>query len=312
MKKLLLLPIFAVSALILSSCSTTQLAGQAPAGDDVYYTEAKAQVITKAPVTAQANQSEKSYRTDEQLYGDESSYDNRYNDDYYYSSRINRFYYNSPYRSYYDNGYAFGYNPWYTYSYDPFFYDPWAYRPGVSLWFNIGRPYYYGYYGSRYNNGYWGPYSYYDVYPGYGYGGYYGGYYGNGGGRYNAPSNPRPNRESGVGRAYDRIETTQGNGGIINTGRPNRGSAVQNNQPNGRVSSDRNNTTSQPAATSSRPTRTQAQPRQSAPEPAPRQAPSVSSRPERSSAPAPSSSGGNSGGSSSGGSSSGSRPSRGR
>ena len=47
MKKILL-PVFAGSALLLNSCSTTQLAQQA-GSDDVYYTEAKAKVIT--PVT---------------------------------------------------------------------------------------------------------------------------------------------------------------------------------------------------------------------------------------------------------------------
>ena len=329
MKKLLL-PVFAVSALLLNSCSTTQLAGQADSNDDVYYTEAKAKVIQPPAERVQSSTPNKSYRTDEQLYGDEysdNSYrNNRYDDDYTYSSRINRFYYNSPYRPYYDYRYSYGYNPWYTYSYDPFFYDPWLYRPGVSVWIGTGRywsPYNYGYYGSRYNNGYWGPYSYYNTYPGYNYGGRYysgGGYYN--GGVYNNPNHrARPDRESGMGRSGNNDPQT----GIYipSTGRPNRSSVNPNRTPDGRISSSdqgSSGASSQPSSTSSRPnrpSRTQeaAAPRQQT-APAPRPEPREYSRPERSSSPAPSSSGSSSGGgssngSSSGGSSSGSRPSRG-
>ncbi len=332
MKKLLL-PVFAASALILNSCSTTRLAGQADSNDDVYYTEARAKVITPVVARVQNNRQEQSYRTDEQLYRDNDDTDTRYYDDYTYSSRINRFYYNSPYRPYYDYRYSYGYNPWYSYSYDPFFYDPWLYRPGVSVWINTSRygsRYNYGYYGSVYNNGYWGPYSYYNTYPGYNYGGGYyngGGYYG-GGSVYNNPNHrARPNRESGVSRIGNNDPQT----GIYTppTGRPNRASVPNNHTPDGRISSSgqvsTGSTSAQPSTSDisrpSRPSRTQEapEPRQQT-APAPRPEPREYSRPERSSSPAPSSSGssygggssnGSSSGGSSSGSSSGSRPSRG-
>lgn len=227
MKKFLL-PVLAVPALLLSACSTTQLAGQAEANDDVYYTEVRAKEIP--PVVARTEPEaaqEKSYRTDEQLYRDDDySNDrysnNRYNDDYYYdySSRINRFYYNSPWRPYYDWGYSYGYNPWYTY--DPFFYDPWLFRPGVSLWVNYGYPRSwmynnYGYYGAGFNNGFWGPYSYYNTYPGYGYGG---GYYSDNNRRFNSPNyRPRPNR--GGSETY---RPSNGGGTVVTGGQP-RGSS---------------------------------------------------------------------------------------
>lgn len=250
--KRLILPVFAVSAFLLSSCSTTQLARQADSSDDVYYTEAKAKIITPV-VYNEVNKQEQTYRTDEQLYGDEQYADNRFEDDYSYSARINRFYYNSPYRPYYDYRYSYGYNPWYTYSYDPFFYDPWLYRPGISLWVGVGRyprwnNYHYGYYGGGYNNGYWGPYSYYNTYPGYGYGGYYGGGYYGGNYRDNNPNyRARPNR--GGSEYYGNGSSGNRSGGTIVTGGDRRGSAPGRND--GRVSSDN----SQPASnTRPRPT----------------------------------------------------------
>ncbi|MBC7914473.1 MAG: hypothetical protein H7Y07_10165 [Pyrinomonadaceae bacterium] len=351
--KRVLLPILAGSVLILSSCSTAQLAGQANSNDDVYYTQAKAKVVEAPAVKVQPTEdnqanskADNSYRTQEELYGGRDYSDRDYDDTYRYgyASRLNRFYYNSSWRTYYDYRYSNGYNPWYTYNYDPFFYDPWNYRRRVSVWVGINSypryydSYYnYGYYGSGYGNGYWGPYSYYNSYPGY-YGS--GRYYSGGGGVYSRPSNPRPNREAGLQRGERSIDDSQnsGNVGTSGGGRPSRGSSAPN-QPigNGRVSSqpegysspsnDRpsrgasssegkpsakpSETSAQPSAPS-RPTRTQ----ETSPT---RSEPRVEySRPERSSPPSSSgSSGGSSSSSGSGGnsssgsgSSSGSRPSR--
>lgn len=241
MKKFII-PAIAASAFMLYSCSTTQLASQADS-DDVYNTTATARVIQPRVAPAQtaddiATSDDRTYRTDEQLYGGGNYTDRDYEDNYRYgyASRINRFYYNSPWRTYYDY-YGSNYYPWYSYQYDPFFYDPWAYRPG--LWVGINSfprgifGYNYGYYGYS-GYGYMGPYSYYNTYPGYRYG------YGNGGyfGGYNA-SNPRPNR--GGNDAYRPI-----NRGTIITGGQARTST---NSSGNRVNRDNN----QPSSTNTRP-----------------------------------------------------------
>ncbi len=109
-------------------------------------------------------------RSKSREYGDDPDYDN----DYYYASRINRFYYPFYNRPYYSSFY----NP---YWYDPYWVDPywgWSpwYRPGFSISFGTG-PYWSSYWGwsSWYGCGSFG--SYYG-YPGYGmYGGYYSGYW---------------------------------------------------------------------------------------------------------------------------------------
>jgi hypothetical protein len=325
MKKFLL-PVFAVSALLLSSCSTQQLARQAQSDDDVYYTEAKAKVI-EVPVARTAETTrEKTFRTDEQLYRDNNNTSDWYYDDYSYSTRLNRFYYNSPFRPYYDYRYSYGYNPWYTYSYDPFFYDPWFYRPGVSVWVgNYGSRYYnynyYGHYGSRYDNGFWGPYSYYNMYPGYGYGYNNGRYYGNSGGvgfDNPSPGRARPNREGGIGRADNSIDNSGGGTNVPVTGRPSRGSYIpnQDKQSPGRVSSDpgSSGTSDQPAsrperAREERPSRSNGTGTSSTPAQTQQdQGNARPARPERTYTPPPSydpPSRGSYGGSSSGGSSSG-------
>ena len=208
MKKLIL-PALAASALLLGACSTTQLAQQSNAEDDVYFTKAKAREVPNPVVSTENTQNtqntrnERTYRTDEQLYGGGNYTDEYYSDynyDYGYASRLNRFYDRSPWRSgYYDPWYSYSYMPWYTYRYDPFFYDPWYYSPGTSVWIGVGvyprygwyDNYYWGFYGSPYSSRYWGPYSYYNVYPGYYGGGYYGGgYYG---GVNQLPNRRRPN-----------------------------------------------------------------------------------------------------------------------
>src|SRR4030042_2795342 len=103
------------------------------------------------------------YYTDDPQYVDTTNYEeqpvyisnNYYNtDDYYYASRMRRFY---------DPFYSFGY-------YDPWYCDPYWYSPGwsFSYGFGYGYPYYYSpYWYSPYYYGY-----YYWYYPYYGYGYY--------------------------------------------------------------------------------------------------------------------------------------------
>lgn len=158
------------------------------------------------------------------------SYDNDgyvdYDDDYYYSTRINRF--NRPF---YNMGYwSSFYNP---YWYDPFWVDPywgwsWWSRPGFSVSFGWGQPYWssywgwhtwygyggfnscwsYPYYAGGWGGGYWGGYgSYYNGF----WNGYYAGMY-NGGGYYQPRTvtyGPRVAMNSSYGG-----RTMQLNGGI--------------------------------------------------------------------------------------------------
>jgi len=304
----------AAFAVMLASCSTTQLAQQSTAtDDDVYSTQAKAKEVNYAPVA------DRNYRTDEQLYGGNDYSDGDYSDnidydyDYGYASRINRFQYGSGYRPYYDNFYSFGYNPWYSYGYDPFFYDPWAFRPGYSMWFGFGTfGGSWGYnpwgYGNPYAYGnYWGPVSYGGFrYPGYGYG-YGGGYYGNVSARRNNPrpylgsGNPdavrgtaRGTRADGIGRTNGTIYDRTGRAGTMNGtyGRPSRPTTGTSTRGGSG------------AATQSRPTRVER----------PTREPYVDRTPSTQSTRPSSWGGSNSGGGSSGGSSGGgggSRPSRG-
>jgi len=306
----LIIPAMAAFAVVLGSCSTTQLAQQSTAlNDDVYGTQAKAKEVTYAPVA------ERNYRTDEQLYGgndySEGDYEENidYDFDYGYASRINRFQYGSGYRPYYDNFYSFGYSPWYGYGYDPFFMDPWAFRPGYSMWFGFGTfGGSWGYnpwgYGNRFGYGnYWGPVSYGGFgYPGYGYG-YGGGYYGGVAAR---RSNPRPYLGSGNPGAI-----TNGDRGTRPVGRSsnaiyNTGRGRSANGTYARPSRPTTGTT-RPAsgtATQSRPTRVERPAREPYVDRTPR---TESSRPS-SWGTGSSSSGRSSGGSSGGG---GSRPNRG-
>lgn len=301
----------AAFAVILGSCSTTQLAQQSTApDDDVYSTQAKAKEVTYAPVA------ERNYRTDEQLYGGNDYSDSDYEEnidydfDYGYASRINRFQYGSGYRPYYDNFYSYGYSPWYGYGYDPFFMDPWAFRPGYSMWFGLGTfGGSWGYnpwgYGNAYGYGnYWGPVSYGGFgYPRYGYG-YGGGYYGGVAARSN---NPRPYLGSGNPNAVrdgDRGTRAVGraNGAIYTPGR-GRTSA---NGTYSRPTRPSSGTTRPGTATQSRPTRVERPAR----EPYVDRTPSTqSTRPTYDGG--SSSSGRSSGGGSSSGGGGNSRPSRG-
>jgi hypothetical protein len=145
MRRKLTIGLASVAVLFLGACSTSKLAQSDNNNDDVYNTVARAKEQPKY------EEKESSYRTDEQLYGG-----NNYSDEYdayegEYASRLNRFYYNTPWRSYYDS--------WYSYRYDPLFDNYYGYnnfyRPGFSINVGWGSPwynnnYYWGYYGSPY------------------------------------------------------------------------------------------------------------------------------------------------------------------
>lgn len=254
MKRNILHSIVLLSALALASCSTTnQLASTQKADDDVYFSKAEA---GEEPVYRQQVAVDR--YTDENTSGND--------DDYYYydsySSRINRFGYNSPF-DYYDD-YYYGYNPYAYNNYAGYGYGGW--NVGIGLGFGYGgygyggysyNPWGYGYgggYGLGYGLGYgyggfYSPYSYWGT--GYGYGGGYWGvvssnnsvararpYRGSGfpssgvGGRSSAArpggyNGNYPNTMSYPGRRTNSVGTDSYSGN--NSGRPSRGAA--NPQP---------------------------------------------------------------------------------
>ncbi|WP_374164506.1 hypothetical protein [Arcticibacter sp. MXS-1] len=315
--KRLLLPAFASVSLLIAACSTTNQLAQQGNNDDVYASNARAKEVDYS------RQPERSYRTDEQLYGGGDYRDDvDYDFDYGYAARLNRFQYASPWRSYYDNWYTYSYDPWMSYRYDPYFYGS-----GLSMSFNYGfggYPFYssyyspwgiYGYGYSPYGN-YWGPVSYYGggYYPGYGYG-YGGGYYGGGVVVADRNYRPRPTRNTG--------NPNYGRGGYSRpgaTGNPN----AYGRPADGRVSSGGNyggrpvrGDNGYPGASTSaeRPVRQERPARQERPSGQDYSRPSRSERPERSSYPTYTPSTSSSSGSGSSGSSGGSsgyrpRPSR--
>lgn len=211
----------ALIAVFLASCSTPRLA-QNNSTDDVYNTTAKARVYSYVQPQQDQQQSTSSQQADNSYASSD------YNYDMDYSSRIDRFYYNNPYRPYFDDYYNFyGYNSWYTpnhwslgfsfgwgwnsWRYNTWNYNPW-YNPYYSSWYYYGAPYYWNT---------WGPYSYYN--PWYG-GGYYGG---NVIIRNNENYRPRPSRST-----ENRIGTRP-NGSVID--RNSRG----NVQGNGTITAPR-------------------------------------------------------------------------
>lgn len=207
----LLTSMLAAGAVVLASCSAPRLAQQSSDTDDVYNSVAQATEYVQ-PAPSQSSQ----YKDD--------SVDREYgtSDPYYdmdYSSRINRFYYGSPFRSYYD----------------PYYYDYYGYN-GFSPWysgFNLGFGWGWGnsFYGNYWNSPYygWGIYSpYYAWNPFYGggyLGGYYGGYYGGGylGGGYvnRLPGNTiygaRPDRSRSASSYSNRTGTGSIGRGTIRT-----------------------------------------------------------------------------------------------
>lgn len=210
--------LFAGSLFLLASCSGGyKLANTAP-NDDVYASSGDKQAPTETYVPQEqtnpniGDNSDRAgqysdKRVDENgdtyvtnnYYGDGYSFDD-YDEDYYYSRNLRRWY--EPYYGfgYYSNVYA---NPYY---WGPSFYGsglsvtlsfgnyyPWYWRPAYYSYYPWYTPYpYYSYYnpyynpygcGAGYNAGYWNGYN--DGYWGnpYGYNGYYN-YYDNGGGYY--------------------------------------------------------------------------------------------------------------------------------
>lgn len=289
----------ALATIVVSSCSAPRYAQQSNESDDVYNTTAMAREYT--PQAVNQNVNTQSNANNDQ-YG--------VNDPYYdmnYSSRINRFYYGSPWRSYYDpyfDYYGMNAYPWYGMSgswgryYSPF-YDPWAYGWGGGIGWGLGWNYGSPWWG--YNNFGWNSY--------YGGGFLGGGYYG--GGFYTGRTtivpdyNARPTRGSSSGyrptRSADGIGTVMPgrDRGQSYTPGSNRTSTVGTPRGSGTSSGSTSN------GTMSRPTRT------STPAPT-RESYTPPARTDRSYSPPPSSSGSGSSGSSSGGSSGGSsRPTRG-
>jgi hypothetical protein len=145
-----------------------------------------------------------------------------YDDDYYYSRELSRWYgFYNPW--FYSRGYwgpyYYGYG-WYSPYYSSFygFYDPWYY-PYYSGWYGYYDPWYYGYYGGWYRPWY--------------YSGYYGGYY--------------RNNYGGVGAGYSNrgraLSSTGGGSGAVNNNRYTRGNVyndiAKRNESRSRVVSSR-------------------------------------------------------------------------
>lgn len=250
--------ILAVVAMAISSCSTPNLANRTAMPDDVYATTAQAKEYGTYPVIVDDTTSYAENQVD--YYGKSDPY---YDMDY--SSRINRFYYASPWRSYFDGYY--GLSP-YDYSY---YYNPYELRLGLGhdYIFNYWNSPYssWAFYGSPYRHNYWGYYSYYRPFPYYYGGGYYGGGYLGGGylgggylGNYvsSRPNTPRPSRgsENGINRnnnpAYpNRPNTTSAGRSRAELYNPNRNGTTTGNRNNGTSNGpDRANTSS-----NARPTR---------------------------------------------------------
>jgi hypothetical protein len=242
----LMTSMLAAVAVMMASCSAPRLAQQNTVNDDVYNSVAQAQeYVQPAP-------SEASKYQDDAQYDEYGSSDPYYDMDY--SSRINRFYYGSPFRGYFDPFYYdyYGFNSIYGYNYfSPF------YRPGFSMGFGWGW--------GNYGWGIFSPYYSWNPYYGGGYlGGLYGGYYGGylGGGyvnnlRGNTTYGPRPDRgrENGMGRT-GAVRST--NGVISNSGsradryNPNRGTPINTNT---RSRTNRSSDTYRPTTRSTAPTR---------------------------------------------------------
>jgi hypothetical protein len=277
MKMNLFQGIILISAVALSSCSTTYIASnQSSSTDDVYYSKATAgdQIVYAAD----------NYKTDNYSYEDE--FDRNYYLDDSYAARINRFSYYTPWRGYYDNlwlssgyynaaylysGFGIGlhYSPWaWAYSpYNYYGYSPFAYSP-------------YSFYGMGYGNPYWGVYSYY------------------------RPSRQNPNYGARPARGSENVgyaNAVRGNSGTVRMGSNGRTSTVRENNGTSTVRPTRTSTGN---GATERPTRTeQARPARTNAAPAPASRPTSVDR--------PSSSGNNSSGSSTS-SGSGARPTRSR
>ncbi len=342
--KLNILPIiFTGSAvmLMINACTTTsKLTGSST--DDVYNTTAQAKEVrqprasTSSQTYSEDGQQDYAYVPDSSaeysgianntnnaqgtVYDDEAAYNNQYYDDnLYYSSRINRFYNN---RNFAWRGY---FDPFYSSFYDPF----WG--GGFNSAFNWGRPAGFGFgigwgnvWGLGNNwafdpffNGYYGFNSFYSPFNAFGYGGWglgYGGWglgfggFNSGFGNFpvaiiNNPNyRPRPSRAEGnIGRPGNPNFPRQGvvqrdaAGNILNTASRSQRWAetdrVSRSSDNGDINSGRTSSTNGSSMGRPRPSRvsdgggtidrTSSAPRQSAPSRS--SSPERASRPERSS-----------------------------
>ncbi|WP_316753390.1 hypothetical protein [Pedobacter gandavensis] len=190
----------ALTTVVVASCSAPRYAQQGAQEDDVYNSNAKAQIYTPQPrVVASQDQY---YDSNDEYYGTSDPY---YDMDY--SSRINRFSYASPWRSYYDPYFdgGFGYGGGF---------GNYGFSLGLSFGSAWGNPWYGGGYYPGWGSGFypgWGG----GFYPGWG-GGFYPGYPGWGGGiivgsnRFN--NAPRPSRSPGDRMSYGG-NTIRGNSG---------------------------------------------------------------------------------------------------
>jgi hypothetical protein len=152
--------------------------------DDIYFNSADIEQQKKEDQQRTAQESKsRQYRGDNSSAEDYQTYNKSYDnddyidydsDDYYYSTRINRFnrpFYNRGYYSSFNN--PFWYDPFWS---DPYWgWSPWA-RPGFSISFGFGAPYWSSYWGYQNWYGYPGFYSAWS-YPYYAFGGYNSGYW---------------------------------------------------------------------------------------------------------------------------------------
>ncbi len=236
----------------LSSCMSTKTALNSGNDDDVYYPVAQAKEEVQPVYARENNTKDQDYVTEDELYGDSYDYSGNMTD---YTSRFYRFRNYSPSLGYYNSIYGYNY-------YDPFFnssYYPYSYfgSPILSLGLTFGSGYYYNpwrYYGYNYGSPFWGPYSYYNSWNPYGWGG---GYYNSGyySGIYSSPAFSSPNYRPRPDRTIDNLSIDRGsvigrpggviikdsNGNIIQSrGRAERyGDEVRNNPSGNRNSTSR-------------------------------------------------------------------------
>jgi uncharacterized membrane protein YgcG len=238
----------ALATIVVTSCSVPKLAQQSTNDDDVYNTTAKVKIYTPAPVKpSQTTTTDEEY-AESDYYGTSDPY---YDMDY--SSRINRFYYSSPWRNYYDPYFYSGSYPYNSWSvgigYSPFYNNYW--NSPYSGWGYAYSPFW------GYNNFGWNNYYYGGGYYGGGFlgGGYYGGGYGGGfytGRTTNVPdyrSRPSMGRDNGVG-------TYRPNGRASGTTRSDVNGNVISRTRRAETYNNGNNNTA-PGRTSTRPERAQ-------------------------------------------------------
>lgn len=290
----------ALATIVVTSCSAPRMAQQSTIDDDVYNSTAKAKIYTPAPVKPSQ---QSAAVIDEEEYAESDYYGT--SDPYYdmdYSSRINRFYYSSPWRNYYDPYFYSGWYPQNGWSvgigYSPFYNNYW--NSPYSGWGFASSPFWgwnnWGWNSNFYGGGYYG-------------GGFYGGgYYGGGfytGRTTNVPdyrSRPGLGRENGVGsyrNSLGRPSTgraatrSDANGNVISRQTRAERYAAENGNPGApsRTSNRRTQETAQPAD-NRRPARTETAP----PARQPESRPSYSPPPSRGSSGSGSSGSGSSGG----------------